>query len=63
MTNRVLSYDLESKDPTYVRVIPEFTNERKARTDEEMLDFNGRYVVYQIELESRNLPKYYTGEW
>lgn len=63
VTNRILSYDLESKDPTYVRVIPEFTNERKARTDEEMLNFNGRYVVYQIELESRNLPKYYTGEW
>lgn len=63
VTNRILSYDLESKDSTYVRVIPEFTNERKARTDEEMLNFNGRYIVYQIELESRNLPKYYTGEW
>ena len=63
VTNRVLSYDLDSEDPMYVRVIPEFTNERKARSDEEMLKFNGRYVVYQVELKARNLPKYYKGEW
>lgn len=62
VTNRLLSYDLDSKNPAYVRVVPEFTNERKARTDDEMLKFNGRYVVYQIELENRNLPKYYKGE-
>ena len=63
VTNRVLSYDLDSEDPMYVRVIPEFTNERKARSDEEMLKFNGRYVVYQVELKARNLHKYYKGEW
>ena len=52
VTNRVLSYDLDSEDPMYVRVIPEFTNERKARSDKEMLKFNGRYVVYQVELKA-----------
>lgn len=61
VTNRVLSYNLESKNPTYVRISLEFADERKARTDEEMLKFNGRYLVYQIELENRNLQNYYTG--
>ena len=61
VTNRILSYNLESKNPTYVRISLEFADERKARTDEEMLKFNGRYLVYQIELENRNLQNYYTG--
>lgn len=60
-TNRVLSYDLDSKNPVYARISLEFEDERKARTDEEMLSFKGRYLVYQVLLEDRELPEYYTG--
>lgn len=60
-TNRVLSYDLDSKNPVYARISLEFEDERKARTDEEMLSFKGRYLVYQVLLKDRVLPNYYVG--
>ncbi len=34
----------------YVRIVVEFPEERAVRTDEEMLAFDGRYVVYQLGL-------------
>ena len=40
-----------------------YPDETMVTMDEEMLKFNGRYVVYQVELKARNLPKYYKGEW
>ncbi len=41
---------LEDSIGEYVRIIAEFPEERAVRTDEEMLDFDGRYVVYQLGL-------------
>lgn len=40
----------------YIRVVVEFPEERAARTDEEMLDFNARYLVYQLKLTEHVAP-------
>lgn len=41
---------LEDSIGEYVRIVVEFPEERAVRTDDEMLDFDGRYVVYQLGL-------------
>lgn len=44
--------------PTYIRFRVEFPEEASARTNEELLSFNGRYVVFQGHLKERELPSY-----
>ena len=41
---------LEDSIGEYVRIVVEFPEERAVRTDDEMLDFDGRYVIYQLGL-------------
>ena len=41
--------------PEYLRFRVEFPEERAARTDDEMMKFNGRFIVYQIAPEERKL--------
>ena len=41
----------------YVRIIVTFPEERAARTDEEMKDFSGRYLVYQLKLSEHVTPE------
>ena len=40
----------------YVRIVVTFPEERAARTDEEMKDFSGRYLVYQLKLSEHVTP-------
>lgn len=55
-TNRRIESNVLPAD-NYVRCIVEFPEERAARTDEEMLDFNARYLVYQIQLSEHVVPR------
>ena len=40
----------------YVRIIVEFPEERAARTNDEMREFDGRYIVYQLKLSEYVMP-------
>lgn len=44
-----------TETPSYARIRIEFPEEADARTDAEKLRFNGRYLVYQVELNNRPL--------
>ncbi len=55
-TNRKLeSNALAASD--YVRVVVDFPEERAARDNAEMLDFNARYLVYQLKLTEHVAPR------
>ncbi|MCM1172508.1 MAG: hypothetical protein NC393_10315 [Clostridium sp.] len=53
-TNRMIQND-NSVKPAYVRVVLKFPSEAKARDFNEMRNFNGRYLVYQLPLDVRTL--------
>ena len=40
-----------------MRIIVTFPEERAARTDDEMKDFSGRYLVYQLKLSDHVTPE------
>ncbi len=44
-------------DATYLRFVIEFTEEQGARSSEELKDFNGRYVVWQVPFNIRELEE------
>lgn len=48
-TNRIIDYSVSPAND-YVRLYVYFPEERSARNDKEMLQFNGRYVVYQLKV-------------
>lgn len=52
-TNRILN---SKETPESVRVWIEFPEEAKARTLEEMKDFDGRFLVIQRSIEDRQMP-------
>lgn len=55
LTNRVNVVPDDTS--SYVRIAVEFPEELNARTEEEALEFEGRYVVYQIELSDGGIVK------
>ena len=55
-TNRMVP-DSTVLQPTYIRVVLKFPSEIKARSYEQIRDFNGRYVVYQLLLNNRVLEE------
>lgn len=55
--NNRLIPDTTKTDATYLRFIIEFSEEQSARTDEELMNFNGRYVVWQIPFSERELKE------
>ena len=56
LTNRKIEENVQ-KATDYVRVLVEFPEERAARTDQEMLKFNGRFLVIQLKLKEHVVPK------
>lgn len=52
--NRILTQAMTGK-PEYVRFRFEFPEEVKARTDKELLNFNGRFIVFQKKITTRKL--------
>lgn len=48
-----------NSSPVYARVYFEFPEEITARSASELLDFDGRYVVFQVPITQRELQEYY----
>ena len=44
-------------DADYIRIIIEFPEEQSARTSEELMSFNGRYVVWQVPFSNRKMEE------
>lgn len=57
MSENRLVPDTTIVKPTYIRIVIKFPTEIKARTFDEVRDFNGRYLVYQLYLDSRILEE------
>ena len=55
VTNRYLPTGVDAA-VNYLRVIVKFPEERAARTDSEMENFSGRFLVYQIKLTEHVTP-------
>lgn len=55
-TNRMIPSSSNVK-PNYLRVVLKFPSEAKARDFNEMQEFNGRYLVYQLPLGTRMLEE------
>ena len=53
--NREYKDNRDNYNPTYIRLRVEFPEEASARTPEELLQFNGRYCVYQLKIEPTQL--------
>lgn len=53
--NREYTDSRDNYNPTYIRLRVEFPEEASARTPDELLQFNGRYCVYQLKIEPTEL--------
>lgn len=57
-TNRLVP-ETTTVQPTYLRFRVEFPEEQKARSLQERLDFNGRFLVFQLPIGARELQSIY----
>lgn len=58
LTNRTVPITT-TVQPTYLRFRIEFPEEQRARNLQERLDFDGRYLVFQLPIGTRTLPSVY----